>query len=1021
MFRRMNLKTRRPLTIMMAIVLLVSLSACTTAGKPTGQLKVDDEYATAGNFKITNGELWNELRWSAKDILDQKIVEVILEDYIKEIEVVVEKTWTTLTDEDKKYLPEDVTETSYEELTSTYTQRLIDYVIADIYNFDYKSTDYYDAIEDVDYYDEKSLIEQYADAIYSTYDVAQIEGKTIAELCTSKTDTDYLTLAKQFKDLYFTSYAKELLAYDNLEEDIKEAWEDRDTEDEDDLGYFTKNQFTTAYKNHYANQGDLNLILINFASDNEYKSTLRSFGLKVYKQNLVYIPKPEDVTTYADYCKYYDDLSMTTDGAYLNIEESYGEVVILELYIQMYNYLYGGYRDMLYTDAYASKFNDIDLTSITESIIAKYRDTITTDEARKAEYDSIVATLVNNKDVYDFNTIYTREYIDNLASSFATYLYETLCLPFAELDDDTDSKCYSTELKTYSSRNWIAFKISQEADEYDVYKKGITNDELYENIAANEELVAKLEVFLKQDAVTSSKITSALNDEVLEASVKIYDEALEISYAAENTDYSKTYGKAPNSNVMATITYNDKTWNLNIVEDTTDEKAVSGGVFTTLEREFGTTTAVDLLSRKIVKSTKAYADTKENIEDYYEQVEYVLAAFSNNSFGTSGYPSTLGKYNFMMLYFHTASVDDIVNDQYRISEATAKLLTNYNSDTLLSFFKEYADSIYDNYFSISGKRLVVYIDADDNGEYDDVTEWTDTQKALAQELIFDILNKVSSLNDAHSTALSNIVSEINGSARAKFEDNPIAPENEWAKYRKVGLNVALEEVTATNDTTDTDFALKQRLYDIYNSPKYSINDTAPTEYLEDLENNSDILVTEDGYNLLLITSAKFKTSAEFSEEDDALGLYKDIDVYYNEEYVTVSNVYNDAEKLTLDQIRLYVLEYVSAGTNYLSPSAISSATSNFLTPVLSRYTSTETQRDIILHFIQTYTNSEIKFTSEHNNERLETLIEINRDSADGYISIYFAEDTTNTLKTYENWWTDIQSIVSKILLQGENE
>ena len=57
----------------------------------------------------------------------------------------------------------------------------------------------------------------------------------------------------------------------------------------------------------------------------------------------------------------------------------------------------------------------------------------------------------------------------------------------------------------------------------------------------------------------------------------------------------------------------------------------------------------------------------------------------------------------------------------------------------------------------------------------------------------------------------------------------------------------------------------------------------------------------------------------------------------------------------------------------------------------------------------------------HNNERLETLIEINRDSADGYISIYFAEDTTNTLKTYENWWTDIQNIVSKILLQGENK
>ena len=1020
MFRRMNLKTRRPFTIMMAFVLLVSLSACSTAGKPTGKLNVDDEYAAAGEFKITNGELWNELRWSSKDILDEKVIEVVLQDYIKEIEIVVGKTWTSLTDEDKEFLPEDVTEEKYNELSTTYTQRLIDYVIADIYNFEFKSTDYYDSVEDVEKYDEMSLIIQYEDAIYSAYNVTEIEGKKIADLCTSKTDTDYLTLANNFKDLYYTSFAKELLAYDQLEEDIKEAWDERDTEDEDDLGYFTKDKYTAAYKKHYANQGDLNLILINFSSKKEFESTLRSFGLKFYKQQLVYITKPENVNTFAEYCDYYDDVTMTTEGVFQNIENSFGEAIVLELYIQMYNYLYGGYRDMLYTDEYASKFNNVDLTSITESLINKYQQ-FNSEEEIKAEYDKIVAKLTADNANYDFNTIYTREYIDNLASSFNTYLYETLCLPYAELEDDDDSKCFSTELKTYDSRNWIAFKFGQESDEYDVYKKGITNDELYDNIAANEELKTKLEVFLKQEAITSSKISSVLNDEVLEVSVKIYDEALEIAYASANSDYSKTYGKAPNSNVIATIKYNDKTWNLNIVEDTTDEKAISGGVFTILERELGPTTAVDLLSRKIIKSTKAYEETKENLDDYYEQIEYVLAAFANNSFGTSGYPSTLGKYNFMMLYFHTANIDDIVSNQYRVSEATAKLLTNYNSDKLLSFFKDYSDSIYDNYFSISGKRLVVYLDSDDNGEYDDVTTWSNDQKTLTQELVFDILNKVSSLNDSHATALSNIVSEINGSARAKFEDNPIAPENEWAKYRKVGLNVALEDVSATNDTTDTDFTLKQRLYDIYNSPNYSINDTAPTEYLEDLQNNSDILVTEDGYNLLLVTSASFKTTAEFAEEDDALGLYKNVDVYYNDEYVTVSNLYNDEEKLTLDQIRLYVLEYVSKGTTTLSPSAISTATTNFLSPVLTRYTSTETQRDIILHFIETYTNSEINFTSEHNNERLETLIEINRDSADGYISIYFAEDTTNTLKTYENWWTDIQNIVSEILLQGENE
>ena len=1019
MFRKMNLTSRRVMSLLTAFVLLISLSACNTAGNPTGGLKVDEDYVTAGNFKITNGELWDELRWSSKEILDEKIKEVILNDYIKEIEVVIKNNWVGLSDQDKEVFPEDFTKAKFESLKATYSQRIIDYVIADIYNFEFSSGDYYDSIEAVSEFDEKSLFLTYEDEIYSSFNISTINGKSIYDLCASKKDTDYLTLAKNLPSLYYPAYAQELLAYEKLDEDIKEAWDERDTEDEDDLGYFTKEQYTTAYKDNYANQGDLNLILINFASKDEFESTLRSFGLKIYKEQLVYIAKPEG-KTFSEYCTYYEDAT-SVDGAYLNLEDSFGEVVILELYIQIYNYLYGGYRDMLYTDAYASAFDSIDLTSVTESIIKKYRDTITSDEARKAEFDSIVATLNANENVYDFNTIYTREYISNIAASLPTYLYETLCLPFAELEDDDDSKCYSTELKTYDNRNWIAFKLGQESDKYDVYTKGITNDELYENIAANKDLVAVLEGHLKQEAITTSKISAAINDEILEVSVKIYDEALEIAYATENADYSKTYGKAPNNNVIATITYNNKTWNLNIVEDTTDENAVSGGVYTTLERELGTTTAVDLLSRKVVKATKAYEDTAERLDDYYEQVEYVLAAFANNSFATSGYSSTIGKYNFMMLYFHTANVDKIVSDQYRVSEASAKLLTNYNSNTLLGFFQDYADSIYDNYFSITGKRLVVYIDADDNNEHDDVTKWTDTQKNLAKELVLDILKKVSSLNDSHSTALTNIVSEINGSARAKFEDNPIAPENEWAKYRKVGLNVALEDVTATNSTTNIDFKLKQRLFDIYNSNDYSINDTAPTEYIEDLNDYNDILETKDGYNLLLVTSAEFKTTAEFDEEDDQLGLYENVDVYYNDEYVTVSNLYNDNEKLTLDQIRLYVLEYVSLGTSNLSPSAIAKATSSFLSPVLTRYTSTETQRDIILHFIEKYTKGEITFASEHNNTRLENIININHESADGYLSIY-ADDTTGTLNTYSNWWTDIQNIVSEILLsEGENK
>ena len=374
----------------------------------------------------------------------------------------------------------------------------------------------------------------------------------------------------------------------------------------------------------------------------------------------------------------------------------------------------------------------------------------------------------------------------------------------------------------------------------------------------------------------------------------------------------------------------------------------------------------------------------------------------------------------MMLYFHTADVDNIIDDFYRVNAASSSILTNYNSETLLKFFKDYSDKIYNNYFSIGGKRLVVYVDANDDNEYDKVEDWNANQKTLAQELILEVLEEVSNTTGSHATALSNLVKEINTSARAIYEDNPIAPEHQWAKYRKAGLNVALEDVSAKNDVTNIDFTLKQRLYDIYHSETYHVNETIPTEYLEDLDSADDILLTEDGYNLLLITSADFTTSAKFTEEDDKLGVFESVDVYYNEEYVNVKDLYNENDDLSIEQIQLYVLEYITSSTSNLSPSQISSSLTNFISPVLSRFTANETQRDILIYFIETKAG---KITFEGDNAaRFSEIVRINHDSADGYLDMYFDEDTTGTLETYNDWWTEIQNIVKEILLsEGDEE
>lgn len=1017
MLKKLKFKTRKLSLVASFFVLGIALSSCSTAGKPVGNLDKDTVYLTSGNHTVTKGELWNELRWSANDVLSEKITEVVMKDYVEKVTLIMDKSYSDLTNDQKKLFADDFTSDDFDKLKIHYEDRLEDFVIEDIYNFNYDSTNSYDEIKDVNKYDAKKLIIKYCDEIYSNYNLKEINNQPLQNFITEAVEKkeNYLTIAKELKNVYYQSLAKELLAYSVLEDDIKDAYENRDTDNEDDLGYFTKTEYTDKFKSNFANQADLNLVLIRFSTEDEFNSTLRSFGLSVYDKKLVYVPYPEDIDNFSDYCDWYDDLST---NELKDNHQDLNTLAIAQIYIQMYNYLYGGYRDYLYDESYVEYFDNVeDLIKITDSI----RDKSQTVEDEEAELNKIRDSLVANASSYDVDSIYTRKEIDNISTSFSTYLYETLCLPFkAEADDD--SLCYSTSTQSYNSAYWIAFKFNQGEDRYDsIYNKSTLDDDLYDSIAKDEELKAEIEELLKQDKMVETKITSALTERTDEVEIKIYDEALEISYAKDNSDYSKTYGKAPNSNVIATLKYDNKTWNLNIVEDTTAENSLNSGVYDILEKKNGITTAIDILSKKVVKQTKAYAETEKDIQDYKDTIEYVLAAFSNDYYSSSGYSSSLGKYNFMMLYFHSVDINFIVNEVYRVNGAAAKILTNYNSDILLNFFKSYSDNIYNNYFSIAGKRLVVYLDANDDGEKDDVADWTESQKTLAKELVRKVYNEVSSTTGTHADALSTIVTEINESARAKFENNPIAPENKWAEYRKAGLNVELEDIEATNDTTSLDFKLKQRLLDIYNSPSFAINNTTPTEYMEDLQDsNTEILETKDGYNLLLITSADFQTSAEFKEEDDKLGVFKDLSVYYNEEYCNIGNIYNEGKLLTIEQIRLYVLEYVTSSTSNLSPSAISSALESFLSPVVTRYTADETQRDVLIYLIETK-SGKLSFAGD-NAERYQRILDINHQTADDYISIYFEEDSTNTLKTYENWWTDIQSIVADILLQeGENK
>ena len=1059
--------SRKLLTATMASVLMISLSSCSASNNSLKADLYNENYASAGDASITKGELWEELKWSSKDVLDTQITNVVLNNYINKITKVVNTdSFTSLTDSDKELLNlKDKNEEDFIKLKNTYEKRLVDYVMQDIYSFNYNNSNYYSNLEGLGKESAGFNEIKYLDTIYSNYFISPITKEKLAEIRNNIIDADteekkdtaskeLLVVAKQVSEKYYPLYAKELLAIDKITQEADE--QDEKAKEDDSLNnYFSATDFSSKFKKLYTNDYDLGLILIHFDSTSEYEDTLRAFGLKFYNKKLYYIGQTKETQdmTYEEYREYYNDFSnsdLTRSEDVINLTDNVDEGTILELYIQIYNYVYGEYVTKTALDTTVS--NGVNKSTKIEEL----RQVTLNILEQEVNYDNVQETLINgSKDEVVFNT----DYINGISSSIATYLYETL-----------DVKSYTTSSQSASSGCYIAYKFldnhqdestNEHAKWYDSDK---SSTDIYDYISeeGNEALYTELRQKLIIDKLSDTNISSYLTTETNDVKVKIYNEALEIAYSVSNTDYSKAIGSAKNDNVLATIEYDGKTYDLNIVADSEDQDTlyIPGtenpvGAFDKLEQANGSTTAIDLLTKKMIKKTKAYEETgtEENVKNYKDYIQYILYAFANNGYSSSGYPSTIGKYNFLMLYFHDASIDNIVNDYYRVQYASAKLLTDYSNDNLIDFFKQYTDEAYDKYFSLSATRLVVYYDGNDDGEPDDVDTWASKSvefegeytlmSTVARKLVYEIYNKISASNSAHADKLSSLVSEINDSAKAEFNDNLIAPENTWAKYKKLGLNVKTEDITATNSSTDIDWKIKERLYKYATdeSYQYYINGKAPSVYMETLESDDvrsqeKIIESTDGYNLLLVTEGSSPSSAKWTKDDNENKLEENIIIKYNEKYYKINDVYNDEDKLNNNQIKLYVLDYMSNNASTLSPSSTSQALSSFLSPVLTRFTSSETQRIVLLSFMKGFlVNNEGK--TEYNDKKLydivsfsnesyngsngvfANLIQINQNSADNYSYYYNELDKSNTVNSYTDWWSELETKITSFLVKED--
>ncbi len=1106
-----KVKAKRALTVTMSLALGITLSACSGATNNYGSLDSNSVYASAGTYEVTKGELWDELKWNAQSLLSEQIENVVLDEQITNLRNVFEKTYTELSTTEKEDLGVS-DEAGFNSLYEKYKKRFIDYVVQDVFSFTYSTEDYWDNVENLDETDAKTLIYKYVDTVFTTYHKEALEdGTTYLNLLLEAYENgaednkmNFFEFGLSLKEKFYPLYAKELLAYQSLKEEVDKAAEEDTDEDDNMIGYYENTSYVNKFKSEYTNKYDLDLILIRFASSDEYNNTLRAFGVKVYNKRYYFIRdnaddgydsylESENKLSLTKYNELYDGFSTSQltkeNGAYeLTSEE------VLELFIQIYNYSYSGYRSPLASTVITKNTvlhkdvngNDVladyanlslnNLRDVTYSITKEYASNAT------EKYEANIESLKENNKTE--TTFYSDDLKNDYSDSFRVYMYETLLLTDDQGYQDLHAR-YTTTTQSANSAQYAIYKFGEEKNfregeevddetllEYqNFYKSSLSKYEILSYIQddSRKVLFETILDLLMHDDITSNKISTVLSDETENVKVSIYNEAVEIGYKKDNSDYSNTILSAANNNILATLSYDDKTWNLNIVGDANDENSLKVAGYDTpysaydvLERQNGISVASSLLSRKIVKDTKTYKDTlneKDTRESYKNYLENMLIYFSNDYYSSSGYPSSIGKYNFLMLYFHTADVNSIIENTYLLSLATSRLLTDYSSDTLASFFKEYADLAYDKYFSMESKTLLVYFDRDDDDEPDEVdvddpNNWIfdevsfdgdfHTRGYVAKSLIYDVYQELAASSTAHSDYLDTLVTEINNSSKAVYEENPISSENKWAKYRYLGFKVKTVTNSVTNATTQIDFDLKQRLFDYAKGSnddgtktyQYFINDSIPTSYMEILsqdnvaENDDTILRTVDGYNLNLITTGTAKSSAKWSEDDyKNTELLENIWLKYNEKYVKVDNVYNEDDKLSLNQILLYVLDQAVNGSSTLSPAAINDALTNYLSPVYTRFTSDATQSIVLLNFIKKATNSEaelydvIKYNSDNTyngvSGKVARTIIINEDVADSYSR--YINDTTGTSDTFENWWEKLYEQVANFLSKKEED
>ena len=502
-----------------------------------------------------------------------------------------------------------------------------------------------------------------------------------------------------------------------------------------------------------------------------------------------------------------------------------------------------------------------------------------------------------------------------------------------------------------------------------------------------------------ENYITSSFVSSSINEALTNADITIYDPVFDALFATSYADHTRLENKEWSND------FNQYVAKVN------DKYLTVADFYNTLEARIGVTTTMDYFINKVLLASD-YADdiTKDDLDDIKEKYEAEIKKFEAGS--NSSYPAAIGVDNFKFLYYGSTNEDDIY-DYYKAQLVWELKLADY-PENFFEIVEKFGKNYYNNYFDLSVKHVLFFVDYDMDGTPDNPTKFLNK---LSTEKQTEFKNALVALMNAYLSEVHYLVEEKEYASLVEaltfvekeyIKGSSLHSDSTktWNDYKKFNIGIKVEDLGAVNNETESKYVPEfgegvQALYkELKAKDGYDLGDDYIHESVAeaDLTNPAKVIETTYGYHILGVYDSEELTDAKYTASNDSTTdpQYKEVKVKWNGVEETV-DAYSEELWPSQNQLKIYFSQALNKQTIKKLPSDVKNYIATIYTTVMDRYENSDFQNIYLAHELL----DEITYTNTANKTKFDEFLAIQQRQLDSY------EDySTSSDKVLAGWWEE---------------